>query len=145
MSQLSIGDTDREQIAAVLSRKWKPFPDSDFDSLLEAQEHLNKVLAPLTPTQKWMILQWQFGPGLGSTGDGVNLVTKGILFQNDFCRTQLGIWINDGMMVYYLKTYLASLDEEACRTDPERKRCHFLTSQFWKILYNQDHLDYNIQ
>jgi hypothetical protein len=82
MSQLSIGDTDREQIAAVLSRKWKPFPDSDFDSLLEAQEHLNKVLAPLTPTQKWMILQRQFGPGLGSTGDGVNLVTKGILFQN---------------------------------------------------------------
>jgi Ulp1 family protease len=49
------------------------------------------------------------------------------------------------MMVYYLKTYLASHDEEACRTDPERRMCHFLSSQFWKILYNQDHSDSNIQ
>jgi hypothetical protein len=137
-----IGDTDREQIAAVLRRKWQPFPDS-VDSLLEAREHLDTVLAPLTSEQERMILQWQFGPG--STGNAVTVVTKGILFRNDLRRTQPGIWINDGMMVYYLKTYLASLDEEACKTDPERRRCHFLTSQFWKILYNQDHSDSNIQ
>jgi hypothetical protein len=137
MSQLSIGDTNREQIAAVLSRKWQPFLDSDFDSLLEAQEHLDKVLASLTPEQERMILQWQFGQGPGSIGDGVNGVTKGVLFQKDFRRTQPGMWINDSMMIYYLKTYLASLDKEACKTDPEMRRCNFLSSQFWKILYNQ--------
>ena len=89
MSQLSIVDTDREQIAAVLSRKWQPFPNSDFDFLLETQEHLDKVLASLTPEQERMILQRQFGPGPGSTGDGVNVVTKGVLFQNDFVEPNL--------------------------------------------------------
>jgi hypothetical protein len=53
-------------------------------------------------------------------------------------RLSPGQWLNDEVISYFL-VMLSKRDEEMCREDPSRKRCHFFKSFFITKLLNEGH------
>ena len=58
--------------------------------------------------------------------------------QQSFWTLKPAQWVNDEVIHYFL-LMLAKRDEELCRNDPSRKRCHFFKSFFMTKILNEGH------
>ncbi len=78
---------------------------------------------------------------LNDAGTSTEVIAKdGIVSiqRNSFQRLLPGQWLNDEVIHYFL-VMLSKRDEEICREDPSRKRCHFFKSFFMTKLLNEGH------
>ncbi len=54
-------------------------------------------------------------------------------------------WINEEVINFYFKKYLAEMDQKQCQEEPERNRSGFLGSYFWQKLTNQMNNDMTVR
>ena len=60
---------------------------------------------------------------------------------NSFTKTQ----INDEVINFYFKKYLAEMDQKQCQEEPEQNCSGFLGSYFWEKLTNQKNNDMTVR
>jgi Ulp1 family protease len=60
---------------------------------------------------------------------------------NSFTKT----WINDEVINFYFKKYLAEMDQKQCQEEPEQNCSGFLGSYFWEKLTNQKNNDMTVR
>jgi Ulp1 family protease len=60
-------------------------------------------------------------------------------------KVQSKRWINDQVINFYSKMYLAEMDQKQCQEEPEQNCSGFLNSFFWKNLTNEKNDDMTVQ
>jgi sentrin-specific protease 1 len=54
-------------------------------------------------------------------------------------------WIDDKVINFYVKNYLAEIDQKRCQEEPEQNCSGFLGSYFWQTLTNEKNNDMKVQ
>jgi Ulp1 family protease len=60
-------------------------------------------------------------------------------------KAQSKIWINDKVINFYFKKYLAEMDQKRCQEEPEQNCSGFLSSFFWQNLTDEKNDDMTVQ
>jgi hypothetical protein len=102
----------------------------------EAQERASSLMQQLSAEDKNRVLHiWN---EIGPPTEVIAQVGLDSIQRESIQRLQPGQWLNDEVISYFL-VMLALRDEEMCREDPSRKRCHFFKSFFMTKLLNEGH------
>jgi hypothetical protein len=54
-------------------------------------------------------------------------------------------WIDNEVINFYFKNYLAEIDQKQCKEEPEQNCSGFLGSYFWRTLTNEKNIDMKVQ
>jgi hypothetical protein len=60
-------------------------------------------------------------------------------------KTQSKIWINNKVINFYFKNYLAEMDQKQCQEEPEQNCSCFLSSYFWQKITDEKNNDMKVQ
>jgi hypothetical protein len=102
----------------------------------EAKKRASSLMQQLSPEDKKRVMNAlnELGPPTQVIAqDGLDSIQR-----ESIQRLLPGQWLNDEVISYFL-VMLSKRDEEMCREDPSRKRCHFFKSFFMTKLLNEGH------
>jgi hypothetical protein len=102
----------------------------------EAQRRASSLMRQLSAEDKSRVFH-----ALNDNGPPTQVIAQdGIdsIQRESIQRLSHGQWLNDEVISYFL-VMLSKRDEEMCREDPSRKRCHFFKSFFITKLLNEGH------
>jgi Ulp1 family protease len=64
---------------------------------------------------------------------------------NHDTKAQSKRWINDQVINFHFKKYLAEMDQKRCQEESEQNHSPFLNSYFWQKLTNEKNDDMTVQ
>jgi hypothetical protein len=102
----------------------------------EARKRASSLMRPLSDDERRRVLGAIHGRQPASTI--LSQCDSDSVQQQSMWTLQPGQWVNDEVIHYFL-LMLAKRDEELCRNDPSRKRCHFFKSFFMTKVLNEGH------
>jgi hypothetical protein len=100
----------------------------------EAQKRASSLMQQLSAEDKNRVIQAL--NEIGPPTEVISQVGLDSIQRESIQRLLPGQWLNDEVIHYFL-VMLSKRDEEICREDPSRKRCHFFKSFFMTKLLNE--------
>lgn len=104
----------------------------------EAKELAASLMRPLTVEEQSAIKKALYGSG--SSSEIIAQLGTDSVSRATMATLRPGGWLSDEVIHYFLMV-LSIRDEDMCRVDPTRKRCHFFKSFFVTKLLNEGHSD----